>query len=243
MARNKFKKSKRYNSRRDANVIDFDDYTPSKQRKKRVEIIPRNETQEEYIFSIEDNTISFGIGPAGTGKTFIATLMGIQALKNGEVDKIVITRPAVSVEEQHGFLPGTLIEKMAPWTKPIFDIFEEYYTPKQISTMIEEGIIEVSPLAYMRGRTFKYSWIIGDEFQNCTIEQVKMCLTRIGDGSKMVITGDLDQHDRGYEDNGLKDFIIRLEKKPSMNISVVKFNRNDVERNPIVAEVLKTYSE
>ncbi len=245
VARNKLKKSnKRFKkSQRDANVIDFNDYTPSRQRKKRVEIIPRNEAQEEYIFSIDDNTISFGVGPAGTGKTLIATLMGIQALKDGEVDKIVITRPAVSVDEQHGFLPGSLIEKMAPWTRPIFDVFEEYYTPKQLVEMIEDGMIEVSPLAYMRGRTFKHSWIIADEMQNATPSQMKMVLTRIGDNSKIVVTGDLDQHDRGYEENGLKDFIERLKKNQSSNISVVEFTRSDVERNPIVTEVLKAYGK
>ena len=143
------------------NVVDINDYKIlTKNRKKKVEIIPRNEKQEDYIFSIEDYRVIFGVGPAGTGKTLIATLMAIKALKMGEIDKIVVTRPAVSVDEQHGFLPGDLIAKMAPWTRPIFDVFEEYYSPKHISAMIEDGIIEVAPLAYMRGRTFKNSFII-----------------------------------------------------------------------------------
>ena len=246
VARNKVKKSnKRFNkSRRDANVIDFNDYTPSRHRKKRVEIIPRNEAQEEYIFSIEDNTISFGVGPAGTGKTLIATLMGIQALKNGEVDKIVVTRPAVSVSgEEHGFLPGTLIEKMAPWTRPIFDVLDEYYNPKQVVGMIEDGTIEISPLAYMRGRTFKHSFIIFDEAQNSTIEQMKMVLTRIGDGTKMVITGDLDQSDRSILDKGLHDFILKYNKSPINNLNVVQFTHKDIERHPVISDILSLYNK
>lgn len=243
VARNKSRRSKRYNSRRDANVINFNEYTPQKTRKKKVEIIPRNEAQEEYIFNIEDNIITFGIGPAGTGKTLIATLMGIQALKTGEVEKIVITRPAVSVDEQHGFLPGSLIEKMAPWTRPIFDVFEEYYAPKHIAAMVEDGVIEVSPLAYMRGRTFKNAWIIADEMQNALPSQMKMVLTRIGENSKMVVTGDLDQHDRGFEENGLRDFVERLQRKNSDRIGVINFQQRDVERNPIVTEVLEVYKD
>lgn len=240
MAKNKSKKSRRYNSRSSSNIIDFRDFTPTRNRKKKVEIIPRNIKQEEYVFCIEDSIITFGVGPAGTGKTLIATLLGIQALKTGEVERIIITRPAVSVDEQHGFLPGTLIEKMAPWTRPIFDVFEEYYSPKQLAHMIEDGVIEVSPLAYMRGRTFKNAWIIADEMQNATPSQMKMVLTRIGDNSIMVVTGDLEQHDRGYEKNGLKDFISRLNPK-SKNVSIVQFTEKDIERSPVVTEVLGMY--
>jgi len=231
------------NQRSNGNVVDINDYkTPSKHRKKKVDIIPRNEAQEDYIFAMEDCRIVFGVGPAGTGKTMLATLMAIKALKSGEVDKIVITRPTVSVDEDLGFLPGSLIEKMSPWTRPIFDIFEEYYHPKAIVGMIEDGIIEVAPLAYLRGRSFKNCFIIGDEFQNCTINQTKMCLTRIGEGCRMVITGDLNQHDRGYESNGLKDFLDRIGNGTN-NIAVVEFTRDDVERDPIVAEVLGIYGE
>lgn len=240
MAKNKSKKSRRYDSRSSSKVIDLKDFAPMRHRKKRVEIIPRNVKQEEYIFCIDDSIITFGVGPAGTGKTLIATLLGIQALKAGDVERIIITRPAVSVDEQHGFLPGTLIEKMAPWTRPIFDVFEEYYAPRQLTHMIEDGIIEISPLAYMRGRTFKNAWIIADEMQNATPSQMKMVLTRIGDNSIMVVTGDLDQHDRGYEENGLKDFIEKLNPK-SRNISIVQFTNKDIERNPVVTEVLGMY--
>lgn len=241
MSKRKFKNSKKYNSK----IIQFEEHnTPKRLRKRKVEIIPRNLAQEEYIFAIEDNVITFGVGPAGTGKTYLSTLMAIQALKDGEVEKIVITRPAIGVAgEEHGFLPGTLIEKMAPWTKPIIDIFGIYYHPKQIKSMIEDEIIEISPLAFMRGRTFHNSFIIADEFQNCTIEQVKMCLTRIGEGSKMTVTGDLSQHDRGYENNGLKDFLERYKKSNIDNVKVVKFNNSDIERHPIIISILSLYGE
>ena len=235
-------KARNKRTTRPNNVVDINDYKIStKNRKKKVEIIPRNEKQEDYIFSIEDYRLIFGVGPAGTGKTLLATLMAIKALKMGEIEKIVVTRPAVSVDEQHGFLPGDLIAKMAPWTRPIFDVFEEYYSPKHIAAMIEDNIIEVAPLAYMRGRTFKNSFIIFDEAQNATASQMKMVLTRIGEGSKMVITGDLNQHDRGFEKNGLKDFIVR--PIVSKNISVIYFTEKDIERDPVVADVLQIYGE
>lgn len=251
MSRKRLKNIKRQNSSslyQDNNVIQLEDYTtPTRTRKKKVEIIPRNQAQEQYILSIEDNTITFGVGPAGTGKTLIATLMAIQALKSGEIERIVVTRPAVSVDEQHGFLPGDLNKKLEPWTRPIFDVFEEYYSPKQIAYMIEEKTIEIAPLAYMRGRTMKNCFVIADETQNATPSQMKMLLTRIGDDSKMVVTGDLDQHDRGYEKNGLKDFIQRLERKMSKNkidnISIVKFTSNDIERHPVVSQILDIYRD
>jgi phosphate starvation-inducible PhoH-like protein len=149
----------------------------------------------------------------------------------------------VSVDEQHGFLPGTLVEKMAPWTRPIFDVFEEYWTPQQIEAMIADGVIEIAPLAYMRGRTFKNSWILADEMQNATPSQMKMLLTRIGDGSRIVVTGDLNQHDRGFENNGLKDFTNLLKKHNSEVVGVVEFYRQDVERHPAVTEVLNIYGD
>ena len=159
------------------NVVAISDYasnTPQRARKARVEIIPKNIHQEDYLYAIEDFAVVFGVGPAGTGKTLLAALKAIEALKNKEVDRIIITRPAVSVDEQHGFLPGTLIEKMAPWTRPIFDVFEEYYAPREIEMMIEEGVIEVAPLAYMRGRNFHNCFILADEIQLTTPNQMKM---------------------------------------------------------------------
>ena len=187
--------------------------------------------------------IVFSMGPAGTGKTMLAVLAAINAMKAGECEKIVVTRPAVSVDEQHGFLPGTLVEKMAPWTRPIFDVMEEYWSPQQIESMVADNIIEIAPLAYMRGRTFKNAWIIADEMQNATPSQMKMLLTRIGENSKIVVTGDLAQHDRGFENNGLKDFVHLLQKNKSDLIGVVEFSRKDVERHPAVSVVLEIYGD
>ena len=214
-------------------------------RKKEVNIVPRNFHQDDLLGLIEDKNINivFATGPAGTGKTFISTLAGIKLLMSNKIDKFVVTRPAVSVDEQHGFLPGTLQEKMAPWTRPIMDCFEEYYSPDQIDFMLNDNKIEVAPLAYMRGRTFKNSYIIADEMQNATDNQMKMLLTRIGNNSKLIVTGDLAQHERGYESNGLKCFIDRLTKLGSDRIKVVQFGHEDIERHPVVTEVLRLYNE
>ena len=222
-------------------VIDFAKF---KRRENRVKILPKNLAQEDYLALLDDprRNIVFATGPAGTGKTMIAVLAAIRALKAGECEKVVVTRPAVSVDEQHGFLPGTLQEKMAPWTKPIFDVFEEYYSPKEIEIMIAENIIEIAPLAYMRGRSLKNSIIIFDEAQNSTPNQMEMVLTRIGSNSRIFITGDHSQHDRGYENNGLKDFTSRLNACSSERIGLVEFNHNDIERHPAVIEVLKIYN-
>ena len=214
-------------------------------RQSTVNIVPRNFNQDKLLGLLENPKVNivFAIGPAGTGKTLISTLAGIKELKGGDIDKFVVTRPAVSVDEQHGFLPGTLQEKMAPWTRPVFDLFEEYYTPDQIEYMLSDNKVEISPLAYMRGRTFKNSYIIADEMQNATDNQMKMLLTRIGEGSKLVVTGDLAQHDRGYESNGLKLFIERLQRIASERIKVVEFANTDIERHPVVDEVLEIYNQ
>ena len=214
-------------------------------RKKQVTIVPRNLAQEDYVDLLDDNKkhIVFAMGPAGTGKTLLGVLAAIDAYNTGACEKIVITRPAVSVDEQHGFLPGILVEKMAPWTRPIFDVMEEYWSPHTIEGMIAENVIEIAPLAYMRGRTFKNSWIIADEMQNATPSQMKMLLTRIGENSKIIVTGDLNQHDRGFEDNGLKNFVGLLEAKQSDMIGVVGFTRGDVERHAAVTEVLTIYGD
>lgn len=216
-----------------------------KRRERHVTMIPRNRKQEDYIDLLDDEKkhIVFAMGPAGTGKTLLAVLAAVRAFKEGTCEKIVVTRPAVSVDEQHGFLPGSLVEKMAPWTRPIFDVFEEYWSPQQIESMIEDGVIEVAPLAYMRGRTFKNAHIIGDELQNATPEQMKMFLTRIGEGSRIFATGDLAQHDRGFEKNGLKDFLERLQQSNSDMIGVVAFEKQDIERHIAVSTVLKIYGE
>lgn len=210
---------------------------------KRVELLPRNTAQETYVEELLDKRMVFAVGPAGTGKTLLAVLRAIKALREGEISKIIITRPAVSSDEQHGFLPGDLNAKMEPWTKPIFDVFEEYYGLIETKKMLEEGSIEIAPLGFMRGRTFKYAYIIADEMQNATPEQMKMLLTRIGEGSSMVITGDLNQHDRKFAENGLKDFIERFAANRKETMSICTFGREHVERDPLVAEVLELYGE
>lgn len=232
-----------YNEQQNQTVVV--DFAKFKQRANKVMILPKNLRQEDYLALLDNpsKNIVFATGPAGTGKTMIAVLSAIRALKSGECDKIVVTRPAVSVDEQHGFLPGSLVEKMAPWTRPIFDVFEEYYSPKEIESMIAENIVEIAPLAYMRGRTFKNSWIIADEMQNATPSQMKMLLTRIGTGSRIIVTGDLAQHDRGYEANGLKDFTDRVSRSSSTCIGAVMFEKQDVERHPAVRDVLEIYGD
>mgnify|MGYP003332906159 FL=1 len=239
---------KAFNGNAVINLDNFrqDNLSPNKYKK--VEIIPRNLRQEDYLAHLEDpkKDMVFALGPAGTGKTLLATLWAVQQLKSKEIDRIVITRPAVSVDEQHGFLPGDLMSKMAPWTRPVFDVFREYWNARQIESLIQEGVIEVAPLAYMRGRTFSRCVVVADEMQNATPQQMKMLLTRIGDKSKFIITGDLEQHDRGYENNGLKDFIERMlqpTQSSSKRIAVVTFDRIHVERHPAVSEVLEIYHE
>jgi phosphate starvation-inducible protein PhoH len=231
---------KRFTS--DVKVIDFQPYLP--QKKQRVLISARNANQKEYLKKLQDeNTnIVLAIGPAGTGKTMLAVQHGIKLFQEGIVDKIVVTRPAVSVDEDLGFLPGTLNEKMAPWTRPIFDVFAEYYQQKDIAKMLEEGVIEISPLAYMRGRTFKNAYIIADECQNTTVNQMKMLLTRLGEGSKMVVTGDLAQADR-MNDNGLIDFCNLLTGKSLKHIDIIEFDHKDIERHHAVKEILSIYGD
>jgi len=226
----------------DNNVVKINNFLPKKSRD--IKLVPRNINQETYVLSLLDDSknIVFGIGPAGTGKTLLACQSAVKSFIEGTVDKIVITRPAVSADEDLGFLPGTLEEKMAPWTRPIFDVFREYFYAREIEGMITEGVIEISPLAYMRGRTFKNSYIVADEMQNATPNQMKMLLTRIGTGSKMVVTGDLAQADR-LKDNGLIDFISNLRDYESTRIDVVDFDKGDIERHPAVAEVLAVYGD
>jgi phosphate starvation-inducible PhoH-like protein len=224
------------------NVVKLNNFLPQKTRN--VQIVPRNRSQEKYILELLDDTknIVFGIGPAGTGKTLLACQTAVKAFLNGDVEKIVVTRPAVSADEDLGFLPGTLEEKMAPWTRPIFDVFREYFYSNEIESMISEGVIEISPLAYMRGRTFKNSYIIADEMQNATPNQMKMLLTRIGTGSSMIVTGDLAQADK-LKDNGLIDFVNHLKTSNAKRISTVYFSSHDIERHEAVKEVLEIYGD
>lgn len=224
-----------------SNVLPIRTYQPAKPTQ--VTIVPKNINQETYMLELLDPTkdIVISVGPAGTGKTMLAVQVAIKLFKEKIVDKIVVTRPVVSVDEDIGFLPGSLEEKMAPWTIPIFDVFKMYYSVNDVRNMLYEGIIEMAPLAFMRGRTFKRSLIIADEMQNATANQMKMLLTRIGDKSKIVVTGDLEQTDRPNR-NGLSDFVDRLCQKKSNRITLIKFDHNDVVRHKVVTEVLDIYN-
>lgn len=228
------------------NTVRMDTYRKQPSQRA-VTLLPKSLTQETYIDLLTDPSklIVFATGPAGTGKTMLAVLAAIKALRSGECDHIVVTRPAVGVDdEQHGFLPGDLNEKMAPWTRPIFDILGEYYRQTEIARMLDENTIEISPLAYMRGRTFKQSWIIADEMQNATPSQMKMLLTRLGEGSKMVVTGDILQADRSENTNGLLDFQRLVENyKKCKYVSGIEFDHRDIQRHPAVLEILKIYGE
>jgi phosphate starvation-inducible PhoH-like protein len=224
------------------NLIQFN--TQPRQKIRPVEIIPKTRNQEQLVLKLLDSTqhIVVAVGPAGTGKTYLAMLAAIKALREGSCDRIVMTRPAIGVEgESHGFLPGNLVAKMEPWTRPLLDVMREYYRPTDILNMIEDQIVEISPLAYMRGRTFRNAWIIADEMQNATPAQCKMLMTRIGSDSKIVITGDVEQADRRHGDNGLIDLCERLQKGGVDGIAVCSLEGRDVQRHKIIESVLRLY--
>jgi phosphate starvation-inducible PhoH-like protein len=202
---------------------------------------PRNLAQKKYIDLLYSTVpIVIGTGPAGTGKTLLACHAGSKALISGRVQKLILTRPAVSVDEQHGFLPGTVEKKMDPWTRPMFDVLNRYMSAKKVNELVNDRKIEICPLAYMRGRTFDNAWIIGDEMQNSTPSQMKMLLTRIGEDSKMIIAGDVQQYERGFENNGLSDLISRICEN-SIDISHIRFSEDDVVRNQVIKEILNMY--
>lgn len=233
------------NDQRNVHYLNGAQNNESDTRRKKVQLLPRNIAQERYVDLLEDESkaVVFATGPAGTGKTLLATLYAIKQLQAGVIKKIIITRPAVSVDEQHGFLPGSLLEKMAPWVIPITDVFKEYFSVAQLEKMLADEVVEIAPLAYMRGRTLKNCIILFDESQNATPSQMKMVLTRIGDNSRLIVTGDVQQHDRGFDDNGLKDFLQRLAVKRSDYVGVCSFDRMDVERHPAIEDILYLYGE
>jgi phosphate starvation-inducible PhoH-like protein len=211
---------------------------------RRIDLIPRTRNQERLVMALQDpgTHIVVTVGPAGTGKTYLAMVAAVKALKQGECDRIVMTRPAVGVEgEQHGFLPGNLVAKMEPWTRPLLDVMREFYRPQDIVTMIEDQVVEIAPLAFMRGRTFRNAWIVADEMQNSTPAQCKMLMTRIGSNSKIVITGDVEQADRQRGENGLMDLCERLQKVGVKGIAVCELEGKDVQRHKIIESVLKLY--
>ena len=200
-------------------------------------VYAKNDAQTLFFKLIKENTITFGLGPAGTGKTYIAVALAIDAFINGEVDKILLTRPIVAVEDI-GYLPGDMHEKINPYIMPLFDALESQLGITKTGELIAAKKIEVLPLAYMRGRTLDNCFIIADEMQNTTPEQMKMLLTRIGYQSKMVITGDLAQSDLNIKVNGLQWASERLRGKIS-DIALLEFTRGEIVRNPIIGEMLK----
>jgi phosphate starvation-inducible protein PhoH and related proteins len=226
------------------NTIQFNQ-APKQQRLRPIELVPRTRNQERLVMALQDadQHIVITAGPAGTGKTYLAMLAAVKAFRAGECERIVLTRPAVGVEdEKHGFLPGDLNQKMDPWVRPLTDILREYYRTQDIAEMMEEQKIEIAPLAFMRGRTFKSSYIIADEMQNATPNQCKMLMTRIGEGSKIVITGDVEQADRNRGNNGLMDLCQRLQEGGVKGIAVCHLDNQDIQRHRIIDSVLKLYA-
>ncbi len=220
---------------------------------------PKTYNQKLYVDSLQDENKKMIIvsGPAGTGKTMFACMEAIHQFKHKMIDKIILTRPIISVEDEElGFLPGTIQKKMDPWTRPLFDIFEEHFTVKEVNSMVHNNVIEISPLGFMRGRTFKNSFIIADEMQNSTPNQMLMLTTRIGEGSKMVITGDIQQKDSKFKSKcGLSDLIERIEKQNNYSekqnnysekenlYETVFLEKSDVQRSKIVSQILNLYSK
>ncbi|MFP3383574.1 PhoH family protein [Tritonibacter scottomollicae] len=211
-----------------------------KTRKKLVE--PRTDAQKAYVKNLYENEMAFGIGPAGTGKTYLAVAVGVSMFIQGHVDKIILCRPAVEAGERLGFLPGTQEEKVDPYMQPLYDALNDFLPGKQLAKLKEEKTIEIAPLAFMRGRTLSNAYVVLDEAQNATTMQMKMFLTRLGEGSRMVITGDRTQVDlpRGVQ-SGLQDAERLL--APIPKISFNYFTAKDVVRHPLVAAIIEAYDK
>lgn len=205
-----------------------------------IKVYPKTPNQRHYMMAMQKHEIVFAVGPAGTGKTFLAMAMALSYLLSKKVNKIVLTRPAVEAGERLGFLPGDLAEKVNPYLRPLYDALYELLDYDKGAKLIERSMIEIAPLAFMRGRTLSHSWVILDEAQNCTIEQMKMFLTRLGEGSRAVVTGDITQSDLPPDkQSGLAHAITILEN--IKGIAFCHFDERDVMRHPVVAEILKAY--
>lgn len=201
---------------------------------------PRTSGQRAFVESIESKTLTIGIGPAGTGKTFLAIVMAVRALRNREVARVVLSRPAVEAGEKLGFLPGDLREKVDPYMRPLFDALNDLIGPAVVNKHIDRGTLEVAPLAYMRGRTLSDAFVILDEAQNATGDQIKMFLTRLGSASKMVVVGDATQIDLpSGERSGLRDAARRLAAID--DVGVIELTDTDVVRHPLVAKIIRAY--
>jgi phosphate starvation-inducible PhoH-like protein len=209
---------------------------------KKASVTPKTVGQHRYVEAIRDHDITFGIGPAGTGKTYLAMAMAVSSLREAKVGRIILTRPAVEAGEALGFLPGDLSEKLAPYLRPLHDALHDMLPVDEIQKHMERGTIEIAPLAYMRGRTLNHAFIILDEAQNSTTEQMFMFLTRLGFGAKAVITGDITQVDLPpHKESGLIE--ARRILHPIPEIAIIEFQKRDVVRHPLVQRILAAYEE
>jgi phosphate starvation-inducible PhoH-like protein len=201
---------------------------------------PKQQRFIDILSKKEEPWIVVGSGPAGTGKTHVATSVGMHRVANDDFERLVFTRPIVPADEDLGYLPGSVYEKMHPWLHPVFDAMSHAASPSQIDAMVKNGTVVVAPLAYMRGRTFTRSWIICDEAQNCTHNQLLMLMTRIGEGSKMVIVGDVKQHDRRQSGPcALSRVVDRIREAPPRGMDLVEFGETDVVRHPVIPTVIE----
>ncbi|GGD07083.1 PhoH family protein [Aquisalinus flavus] len=204
--------------------------------KYRKNLRPQNESQRLFMEALNDHSLVVASGPAGTGKTYVAIAKAVEALEAGEVTRIVLSRPAVEAGESLGFLPGDMEEKLSPYLRPLYDALTDRLSGRRLKALLAEGVIEIAPIAYMRGRTLNNAFVVIDEAQNCTYGQLKMLLTRLGWSSTMVITGDPEQSDLLPGMSGLSDISAKLDTLDS--VSVIKFNEKDVVRHPLVAEMI-----
>ena len=241
------KSRKNRNSKRDSNIVHtafdnqdwhpLDDEINGRRDQKYVKNIkPRSEGQAELMKSIDEYSLTMAIGPAGTGKTYIAIAKAAEALEKGEIERIILSRPAMEAGESLGYLPGDLQEKMAPYLRPLYDSLGDRMGGKKVRQYLEDGTIEIAPVGFMRGRTLNNSFVVIDEAQNCTYGQLKMLLSRLGWHSTMVVTGDPEQSDLLDGMSGLSDISRRLDALN--NVAVVRLNESDIVRHPLVADML-----